>query len=129
MKVAFIDTSIVVALLFNEKESKSLGKTLARFDEIIGCSLLESEIFSVCKRENFDFENAVKALSGISLLIPDGSLQKEYTNILAKGFLRGTDLFHLGCALFLDPDATELTFLTLDKEQKAVAEKLGFKIR
>ena len=38
----------------------------------------------------------------------------------------GADAWHLACALFLDPDANELVFLTLDRRQRDVAKSIGF---
>lgn len=36
------------------------------------------------------------------------------------------DLWHLACALFVEPQPLELVFLTLDKRQRAAARVLGF---
>jgi len=40
--------------------------------------------------------------------------------------LKGADLWHLACAVFLAANPRELVFLTLDQRQKTVAAKLGF---
>lgn len=46
---------------------------------------------------------------------------------LEVGYLRGADLWHVACALYLVEDAPELSFLTRDERQSAVAEALGFR--
>ena len=38
------------------------------------------------------------------------------------------DLWHVACALFLSPNPTDITFLTLDKPQRDVARRLGFAV-
>jgi hypothetical protein len=50
----------------------------------------------------------------------------ELERIAVEGYVKGADLWHLACALFLAPQPKDLAFLTLDKRQEAVARKLGF---
>ena len=54
-------------------------------------------------------------------------LTEECERIVSLGYLKGADLWHLAGALFLDPGAEELAFLTLDRRQQELAEKLGFR--
>ena len=44
-----------------------------------------------------------------------------------EGYVRGADLWHLACALYVAASPGELTFLTLDERQRTVAKALGFK--
>jgi len=46
---------------------------------------------------------------------------------LEVGYLRGADLWHLATALYITEDPAQITFMTLDKSQQAVASKLGFR--
>jgi hypothetical protein len=46
--------------------------------------------------------------------------------VLEHGYLRGADLWHLACALFVVDEPDMLTFLTLDTRQQEVAAALGF---
>jgi hypothetical protein len=39
---------------------------------------------------------------------------------------RFSDLWHVACALSLDPTAAELAFITLDVTQRKVAAAVGF---
>lgn len=64
----------------------------------------------------------------IELIMPARSLRPEFTAVLATGYVRGADCFHLAVALSLSPDPRELTFLTLDKRQRDVAKALGFAV-
>lgn len=64
----------------------------------------------------------------IAFVMPARSLLPEIARILDVGHLRGADLWHLACALFLSPDPTQLAFLTLDRRQAEVAATLGFRV-
>lgn len=48
------------------------------------------------------------------------------SNLLEVGYLRGADLWHLACALYLVEDPPEISFVTLDDRQRTVAAGLGF---
>lgn len=67
-------------------------------------------------------------LSSITWIFPARPLTNEFNRILGEGHLRGADLLHLACALFIAPDVRELSFLTTDPVQKEVARKLGFTV-
>jgi hypothetical protein len=43
------------------------------------------------------------------------------------GYLRGADCWHLATALYLAPNPSDLTFLTLDDTQRKIAKTLGFR--
>lgn len=45
--------------------------------------------------------------------------------MLEAGYLRGADLWHVSCALYLHNAIGELDFLTLDTTQQDVAAKTG----
>jgi len=62
----------------------------------------------------------------IDWVIPDRPLSPEIERVLKIVYLRGADLWHVACALFLEPHPRELEFVTLDKQQRAVARELGF---
>jgi len=48
--------------------------------------------------------------------------------VLRHGYVRGADLWHLACALYLKKRVKELLFLTLDQRQQEAAMKLGFRV-
>jgi hypothetical protein len=65
---------------------------------------------------------------GVDWISPARRLTRELERVMSGGYVRGADAWHLACALFLDPDANELMFLTLDKRQRAVAKAIGFPV-
>ena len=64
-------------------------------------------------------------LSSIVWVHPDRALTAEIKTVLGAGYVRGADLWHLACALFVAPKR-EIAFLTLDVRQREISEELGF---
>jgi predicted nucleic acid-binding protein len=125
MKVAYVDTSCLVAIAFGERGSKALAKRLQGFDRLLSSDLLEAELLSTLTREKAT-DDPGGLLSHLDWLFPDRPLTTEYSRVLTAGYVRGADLWHLACALYVAPKAEEMYFLTLDKRQKKVAKQLGF---
>jgi hypothetical protein len=57
---------------------------------------------------------------------PNRPLSDEFERVMVEGYVKGADLWHLACALFLAPEPKDLAFVTLDKRQEEVARRLGF---
>jgi hypothetical protein len=47
--------------------------------------------------------------------------------VLDAGYLRGADCWHVATALYVSPEPSRLSFLTLDERQRDVARTLGFR--
>lgn len=125
MKAAYIDTSCVVAIAFAEPGSRKLAKHLKGFDGLYSSNLLEAEWRSTVLREEL-IEPATNFLSAVSWILPNRPLTGEFERVLACGYVKGADLWHLASALFLNPDPSQLFFLTLDQRQNEIAAALGF---
>lgn len=125
MAFAYVDSSCLVAVAFDEPGARKLAARLRRFDRLFSSNLLEAELRSALSREGVD-GRAEDLLSWIAWIYPNRPLTAEYTRITAGGYLKGADLWHLANALFLSPDAEDLSFLTLDTRQADVAGRLGF---
>lgn len=123
---AYVDTSCLVAILFDEPGGKAAATRLGRFDELFASNLLEAELMSVCARERAEFPSALT--NSISWILPDRPLTAEISTVLAARYVRGADLWHLASALYLAEDASALAFMTLDDRQKDVARTLGFAV-
>jgi hypothetical protein len=52
----------------------------------------------------------------------------EIDRVLAAGSLRGADLWHLACAVYVSGNPEELAFVSLDQRQREVAKALGFSV-
>jgi predicted nucleic acid-binding protein len=124
--IAYVDTSCLVAIAFGEKGATATERRIAEFDEIVASNFLEAELRSAFARERAEF--AVSAVSQLSWLIPDRPLTDEIARVLEGGYVRGADCWHLATALYLSPDPSSLTFLTLDEAQRKVAKALGFPV-
>jgi hypothetical protein len=87
--------------------------------------LLEAEYTAAFARER----RAVRTvpLTWLDWVTWTGPLSRQIATVLASGYVRGADCWHLATALWLAPDPSELTFLTLDERQRDVAARLGFR--
>lgn len=126
MKLAYVDTSCVAAVVFAEPGHRDVITELNRFEELYSSNLLEAEIRAALRRERVTDDLAM--LQNISWVLPDRRVTREITTVLDAGYVRGADLWHLACALYLSPDPRELSFLTMDRAQAEVASALGFAV-
>ena len=72
------------------------------------------------------FERSVFA--DVQWILPERPLTLELSVVLASGYLRGADLWHVATALYASPRPEDLEFVTLDRRQAAVASGVGFTI-
>jgi len=126
MKAAFVDSSVLAAILLGESGGRAAATRLEKFDRLFAAGLLEAELRSILAREGVT-ESPEVALAAFSWVLPDRPLSSEYERVLKHGYVRGADLWHLACALYVAESPEDLTFLTLDERQRAVAKALGFK--
>ena len=125
MTFAYVDSSCLVAIAFDEPGARKLAGRLRRFDRLFASNLLEAELRSALLREKVEGEGE-ELLSWMTWVYPNRPLTPEFARIVAAGCLKGADLWHLASALFLAPDPKELTFLTLDARQGEIAGRIGF---
>ncbi len=125
MKAAYVDTSCLVAIAFDEPERTEVASRLAEHDMLLSSNLLEAEFRAALARESADFDEAL--FSWITWVLPDRPLSAEISRVLGTAYLRGADLWHVSMAIYVSSDPADLTFLTLDKRQREVAEGLGFR--
>ncbi len=128
MKVAYVDTSCLVAIAFDEPAGRQLAPKLRKFGRLVASNLLEAELRAALAREVRE-ASATDLLGAITWVLPNRPLTAELGRVLSVGVVKGADLWHLACALFLDPGPRELSFLTLDKTQARMASRLGFPSR
>lgn len=125
MNSAYVDSSLLLAIAFGEPGATRLAERLDRFDDVYASNLVEAEVVSALVREAVALPDA-DAFGSLNWTFPDRPLTPEFARILETGHLKGADLWHLACALYLSPNPQDLSFLTLDARQKRVAAKLGF---
>lgn len=125
MKVAYVDSSCLVAIAFDEPGARQMARMLRSYDELFSSNLLEAELRSALRREELD-RSPDELLDLVSWVYPRRPLSDEMAKILAVSYLRGADLWHLAVALAL---ATTLTidFLSLDIRQREASELVGFR--
>ncbi len=127
MSTAYIDTSVLIAIETCQPNSDVYEKELGRFERLVSSILLEAEYRSVCMREKrvpSDFR-----LNKISWIIPARPLTQELNSVLAAGYLRGADLYHVATAIYAERIlAVKMSFLTLDNRQRQIANTVGFDV-
>ena len=125
MDTAYIDASAIIAVEFNEPGGPQALQRQAQFDRLVSSVLLEAEVRAKFARERVEFRPEL--LARIEWLYPVQPLALEMEAALNAGYLRGGDLLHIATAFhFFQASARQLTFLTLDNQQRAVAAALGF---
>jgi len=122
---AYVDSSCLVAIAFGEPSARKAAKALRSHSPLLASNLVEAEVRAALSREDTPVGSDI--FEGISWVFPDRALSAELQRALEPGRLRGADLWHVACALYLDPTASELVFLSLDVPQQRTAAALGFK--
>ena len=126
MSVAYVDTSALVAVAFDERGAAALARRLDACSRLLSSNLLEAELRAAFSREGHRFEP--RLISGIEWVLPDRPLTHEFERVLQVGYLRGADLWHIATALYLARDPSGISFVTLDGRQRTVAAALGFQV-
>jgi len=124
MARAFVDTSWLVSIALGERGSAGQRRRLDRFTTVLASGLLEAELHAALLREGV--EGSEGLTRPLSWIMPRRPLEPEIGRVLAAGFLRGADCWHLATALYAAGEPADLTFLTLDQRQRAIASALGF---
>ena len=127
MVVAYVDTSLVVALAFGEPSVAGFSDRLSRIDRLCSSTLLEAELLAAAEREGLR-SGVRRFIEPIHFVFPDRRLSNEIDTVLAHGYIRGADLHHLATALFLFDKPAGAFFLTLDAQQDQFANTLGFSV-
>ena len=126
MSIAYVDSSAIVGIAFQDNGWTAMERRLGRFSHLWSSNLLEAEVRAAYGRERKAFD--VRVLSGVRWVLPDRPLTTEIASILQAGDLRGADLWHIATALYAAPEPSDISFVTLDDRQRAVAATLGFRI-
>lgn len=127
MSAAYLDSSFLIAILLGEPRARALQATLRRFDDWLAGDLLVAEVLATAAREGLPLADLAPVLDSVDLVLPDRSLEPEMRKVLAVGRLRGADLWHLSCALYLaGEDPESIAFLSRDARQRDLARRLGF---
>lgn len=126
MTVAYVDTSCLVAVAFAEPRYDEVAHRLGTYSRLLSSNLLEAELRAVLAREGREFGDGY--LSGVDWIIPDRPLSSELDTVIDAGYLAGADLWHLATALYIAQDPDQISFITLDKRQRTVASRCGFRV-
>ena len=115
-----------MAVTFDERGGSAIAERLDECSRLLASNLLEAELRAVIARERLDF--AASLVAGIEWVLPDRPLAPEFAAVLESGYLRGADLWHVATALYAAPESGQVSFVTADTRQLAVAAALGFQV-
>lgn len=125
MDFAYVDTSCLVAVAFEEPGHEAVRRGLEGYAGLVAGGLVEAELRSALAREGRGGE--------VDHLFPQvrwfgvpARLNAELERVFAGGYLRGADAWHLAAALWFCDTPQSLAVCTLDEGQAAVARRLGF---
>lgn len=124
MSIAYVDTSCLVSIAFNQSGSAVLLRRLHSFDGLVSSNLLEAEFQAAFAREGRELDRS--SLDKIAWILPERPLDEEIAKVLVHGYVRGADCWHLATALYMADEPSSIAFLTLDNRQQTVARALGF---
>jgi len=124
VKVAYLDTSWLIAMAFDEPGAVDRVAALEPYDVLLATSLTEAELVSVFAREGASLPS--RFLETLEWVYPARRLTPEIERVLGGGYVRGADLLHIATALYAAESPGEVAFLTLDERQREVAAAVGF---
>ena len=125
MRVGYLDSSTVLGVIFQEPGYERLTERIERHGRVFSSNLLEAEVSSALKREGMTGAKPTQILRKIDWVFPVRPLTREIGDVLSVGFLRGADLWHLACAMYLRGSHDSVELLSLDSRQIEVAGHLG----
>ncbi|MCT1689762.1 type II toxin-antitoxin system VapC family toxin [Brevibacterium sp. p3-SID960] len=124
LKVVYVDTSALAALLKPEPESESLERWLDDTSAaLVSSDLLETELRRVAVRDGLSQTDVTALLDGVALAALDRAVFRN-AGFLPMEMLRTLDALHLEAAIRLDADA----MLTYDQRLALAAEAAGLTV-
>lgn len=122
---AYVDTSVLISVAFDQSGSKVLSRRLNSFENLISSNLLEAEFHAAFAREGRVVDRS--SLRRVAWILPERPLEDEIAQVLEHGYVRGADCWHLATALYsVAREPSSISFLTLDSRQRTIARALGF---
>ena len=125
--MAYVDSSTILGVLFEEEDHQRLVSQIEAATHLFSANLLEAEVRSALNREAVHEPAAPRLLERINWVFPERSLGQEFIDVLSVGYLKGADLWHLACALYLRGTRTDLEFMSQDGRQLEIARLLGLR--
>lgn len=118
-----MDTSCLVAAAFGEARGAAVRRRLATYDRVYAANLLEAELRAALVREGVAWTSTLVA--PFAWVLPARLLSGEIGRVVSAGHLRGADVWHVACALYLEAELGAVEFVTLDEAQRIVAAAVG----
>jgi hypothetical protein len=124
---SYVDSSLVVAVMLQQGDWRARQSLLRLTAQLRSSPLLEAEVRAAHTREHCP-SDPDEFLEKIDWVVPDGAPSERLREVLAHGYVRGADLWHLACALVAFGKGNGHDFLSLDERQRELAAALGFRV-
>lgn len=125
MRLAYFDSSAIVKLIREERESLALVDYLDEPIESSTSVLSAVEVSRALRKSRIDQGEIDDAMRGFFLLSLDTDVQEQASRVGTSG-LRSLDAIHLASALLIEDEA--LDFITYDDRLAAVAREYGLRV-
>lgn len=128
MAVAYVDSSVIVAMALRQPGRSAIERALARSSHAVTAEFTEAEVASALRRVELPHDPE-PWMHAIRILHATRSLRREIRAVLNRRYLRGADCWHLATALwFQTTRGVALEFVTMDKTQGDAARALGLRV-
>jgi hypothetical protein len=117
----------MVSIALGEPSHRELSSRLSRLEGLFSSNLLEAELRAAVAREGEKGGGVKDILVWMNWVYPYRPLTQEFRRVLEVGLLKGPDLWHVACALFIRRKFPDIRFITVDGRQGEVARSLGFR--
>lgn len=123
----YLDSSALLKLVINEKESRALVRFLkSERTERVSCSLVRTEVLRATRRHGAVALERARSLLQTLQLVQLGDTLLDAAGILGPMEMRSLDAVHLAAAALIAPELTAL--VTYDKRMAEGAALLGFPV-
>lgn len=117
----------MISIALGEPYHRELSSRLSRLEGLFSSHLLEAEVRAAVAREGEKGGGVKGVLVWMNWVSPYRPLTPELRRVLDVGLLKGPDLWHVACALFMRRKFPDIRFITNDGRQGEIARSLGFR--
>jgi hypothetical protein len=126
-QVAYVDSSCMISIALGEPYHRELSSRLSHLEGLFSSNLLEADLRAAVAREGEKAGGVKDIVAWMNWVHPYRPLTPEFQRVLEVGLLKGSDLWHVACALFMRRKFPDIRFITTDGRQGEIARSLGFR--
>ncbi len=117
----------MISIALGEPYHRKLSSRLSRLEGLFSSNLLEADLRAAVAMEGEKAGGVKDIVVWMNWVHPYRPLTPEFQRVLEVGLLKGSDLWHVACALFRRRKFPDIRFITTDGRQGEIARSLGFR--